>query len=126
MVQGRKTSLSIALSPEQQCELESWQRSTTVSAGRARRARIILMLAQGVSCSAISRTVDIERPHIYKWANRFLRDGIHGLSDKPGRGRKPRRLLIATPEATTPTATIAPPVLTTVPDHRDHNNQQAA
>ena len=37
MVQGRKTSLSIALSPDQQCEVESWQRSTTVSAGRARR-----------------------------------------------------------------------------------------
>lgn len=126
MVQGRKTSLSIALSPDQQCELESWQRSTTVSAGRARRARIILMLAQGVSCSAISRTVDIERPHIYKWANRFLRDGINGLSDKPGRGRKPRRLLEATPAATMSPVAIAPPVLTTVPDHRDRANQQAA
>lgn len=121
MVQGRKTSLSIALSPEQQCELESWQRSTTVSAGRARRARIILMLAQGVSCSAISRTVDIERPHIYKWANRFLRDGIHGLSDKPGRGRKPRRLLA---EAPVPVA-ITQPVATLTAEQPD-SKQRAA
>ncbi len=105
MVQGRKTSLSIALSPDQQVELESWQRSTTVSAGLARRARIILMLSQGVSCSAISRTVDIERPHIYKWAHRFLHNGIQGLSDKPGRGRKPRRPLATPTVATTPTVT---------------------
>jgi len=125
MVQGRKTSLSIALSPEQQCELESWQRSTTVSAGRARRARIILMLAQGVSCSAISRTVDIERPHIYKWANRFLRDGIHGLSDKPGRGRKPRRLLETAP-AVMPPVTVSQPGMPVMAEQQDSKQQQAA
>lgn len=118
MVQGRKTSLSVVLSDEQRAELETWQRSTTVSAGLARRARIILLLSQGVSCSAISRTVDIERPHVYKWVTRFLRDGIKGLSDKPGRGRKPRRLLPVTNTAasaatTTTNESIAAPAAVT-------------
>src|SRR5947209_4973420 len=38
-MQGRKTSLAVHLTAEQQAELEHWQRSPTVQAGWARRGR---------------------------------------------------------------------------------------
>ena len=87
MVRGRKTNLVVFLTPEERDILESWQRSTTIRAGLARRGRIILLMADGVSVSHISRTVDIRRRFIYKWVGRFQDQGVTGLTDKPGRGR---------------------------------------
>ena len=55
-------------------------------AGRARRGRIILLLADGVPISAIATTVGISRRFVYKWVQRFLEKGVEGLADKPGRG----------------------------------------
>ena len=89
MMRGRKTALHIELTPQERGKLESWLRSTTIRAGLAKRARIILMLAEGRSISHISRTVGIRRRFVYKWVERFIKQGINGLQDKPGRGRKP-------------------------------------
>lgn len=86
MARGRRTSITIPLTPESQRELEAWHRSTVIRAGLARRARIILLLARGTSISDVARTIGIERRHVYKWVDRFLRLGIAGLRDKPGRG----------------------------------------
>lgn len=86
MARGRKTALTIQLTPEQRQALMAWQRSTTIPAGRARRGRIILQLADGVPISHIATTVGISRRFVYKWAKRFLQYGVDGLSDKPGRG----------------------------------------
>ncbi len=86
---ARKTNLILLLSPEERQILESWQRSTTIRAGLAKRGRIILSLSEGVSISEISRRVGIRRRFIYKWAKRFQEKRLSGLSDKPGRGRRP-------------------------------------
>lgn len=107
MASGRKTSLSIALTAECQRELGSWQRSTTISMGLARRGRIILLLSSGASVSEVSRTVGMERPHVYKWARRFIEKGIDGLCDKSGRGRKRGKA--------TPLAKQSTPVVTSLP-----------
>jgi len=86
MARGRTTSLTIRLTPAERQTLQVWQRVTTISAGRARRGRIILLLADGVTISDIAATVGISRRFVYKWAQRFLEKGIEGLTDKPGRG----------------------------------------
>ena len=86
MVRGRKTSLSICLTPAVRQTLLAWQRATTIPAGRARRGRIILCVADGLSITAIAATVGMSRRHVYKWARRFLKQGIEGLTDKLGRG----------------------------------------
>ena len=88
MAQGRKTAVVIELTDEERRELQSWQRRTTIAAGLAMRGRIILRLAAGESFAAVSRVVGVQRPRVYKWAKRFLKDRIDGLSDRPGRGRK--------------------------------------
>ena len=89
-MRGRTTQLSITLTPGDKNLLESWQRSTTIQAGLARRGRIILLMSEGASISHISRTVGIRRRFIYKWVLRFQSLGVSGLSDKPGRGRAPQ------------------------------------
>jgi biotin operon repressor len=90
MARGRKTSLTIHLTPAERRTLLTWQRATTIRAGLLRRARMILLLADGVSITAIAATVGISRRFVYKWAQRFLEQGVEGLADKPGRGRVPR------------------------------------
>src|SRR5215510_15714776 len=85
MPRGRKTSFTIHLTPAQRQTLLAWQRSTTISAGLARRGRILLLLADGVTITDAAATVGISRRFVYKWVKRFLEAGLAGLVDKPGR-----------------------------------------
>ena len=86
MARGRTTSLTIRLTPAERLTLLAWQRATTISAGRARRGRIILLMADGMPISDVAVTVGISRRFVYKWVQRFLAEGVEGLADKPGRG----------------------------------------
>ena len=88
MARGRKTSLTIHLTPAERRTLFTWQRATTIPAGLARRGRIILLLADGMTITDIATMVGISRRFVYKWVQRFLAEGVEGLADKPGRGRR--------------------------------------
>ena len=80
MVRGRKTSFNIRLTPQERQTLLAWQRATTVSAGLARRARIILLLAHGVPITDIAMTVGMSRRHVYKWIHRFVQESLEGCT----------------------------------------------
>src|SRR6201993_4871472 len=99
MARGRKTSLTIHLTPAERQTLLAWQRATTISAGRARRGRIILLVADRVPISDVAATVGISRRFVYKWVQRFLLAGGEGLADKLGRGsrRMPRQAALTEP-----------------------------
>jgi hypothetical protein len=88
MARGRKTSFSIRLTLAQRQTLLAWQRATTVPAGLARRVRMILLLADGVTITDIAATVGMSRRHTYKWIQRFVQEGPEGLEDKPRRDRR--------------------------------------
>jgi DNA-directed RNA polymerase specialized sigma24 family protein len=88
MARGRKTSLTIHLTPAERRTLLAWQRATTIPAGLARRGRIILLLADGMTITDIATIVGISRRFVYNWVQRFLAEGVEGLADKPGRGRR--------------------------------------
>ena len=88
MARGRTTSLTIRLTPTERQTLLTWQRATTIAAGRARRGRIILLVAERMSISDVPATVGISRRFVYKWVQRFLEKGLEGLADKPGRGSR--------------------------------------
>jgi len=88
MARGRKTALTIRLTAAARHTLMAWQRSTTIPAGRARRGRIILLVADGVPISHVADTVGISRRFVYKWLRRFMQEGIAGLADKAGRGHR--------------------------------------
>ena len=90
MPRGRTTSLTIRLTPAQRQTLLAWQRATTIPAGLARRGRILLLLADGVTITDIAATVGMSRRHTYKWIQRFVQEGLEGLQDRP---TGPRRRL---------------------------------
>ena len=92
MARGRKTSLTITLTPEERQTLLAWQRSTTIRLGLLRRARIIFLLVDGVALTDIAARVGINRRFVYKWVQRFLEQGVEGLADKPGRGGRSRHV----------------------------------
>src|SRR5262249_53998870 len=62
---------------------------TTIPVGPARRGQILLLLADGMPMVQIADIVGVTHRVVSKWAQRFLEDGIAGLADKPGRGRRP-------------------------------------
>src|SRR5574341_1409260 len=90
MPRGRHTALKIDLTPDQRQTLTAWQRSTTIQAGRARRSRVILLLADGMPIAHIAATVGMGRRAVYKWIKRFLEHGVAGLADTPSHDRSQR------------------------------------
>ena len=88
-MRGRKTSFTILLSAADWQQLEHWLRSTTVKQGLARRARLLLLLHRGQTLQAAAQTAGLTVRNARKWARRYLAQGLPGLSDQPGRGRKP-------------------------------------
>ena len=88
-MRGRKTSLRVVLTAEQRSQLEQRLRSTTTSLGLARRCRAILGVADGLPLVEVARLVDLTEKHVRKGVQRFLKDRLEGLRDRPGRGRKP-------------------------------------
>ena len=54
MPRGRKTSFIPRLTPAERQTLMAWQRATSVPYGLARRGRIILLLADGMTITDIA------------------------------------------------------------------------
>jgi transposase len=80
---------AVVVTAAQRRELEALLRRTNVAAGLARRARAILLLADGSSVSATGRLVAMQRRHLYKWMDRFRQNGAAGLCDGKRTGRPP-------------------------------------
>ena len=82
---------AIELSGEDRVVLQRWVNAHGTPQSLARRARVILLAAEGESNSSIARTVGVARPTVIACRRRFCQDGPEGLTKvKPGRGRKPR------------------------------------
>jgi transposase len=77
---------TMKLTPEIEQELQSRVRSRVLRADDSRRARLILMLADGQSFTAIRNALGCNRSYIARWKQRFLDRGLAGLySRHPGR-----------------------------------------
>jgi hypothetical protein len=72
--------------------LEALTRSTSVRAGLATRARIVLLAADGLSNAEIARRTGTTRPTVLGWRNRYQSGGISALGDQPRSGRPPEHL----------------------------------
>jgi transposase len=78
----------IVLSPVEQTELNRRVRSAAISQRDGRRARVILLAAQGYSRVEIARLTGFSLPSITCWCQRFQTLRLDGLLDKPSRGGK--------------------------------------
>jgi transposase len=90
MTERRYTRYGLRLTIRERRHLESMQRMTTIPAGVMRRARIILLFADGLTMREITQKVGMHPPLIYKWLRRYAAQGLEGLEDKPRQGRKPQ------------------------------------
>lgn len=71
--------------------LEELRRRTRKRSGRvrqSRRAQIILWYLEGINKSEISRRLGLSRMPVLTWIKRFESEGLAGLQERKGRGRK--------------------------------------
>ena len=81
----------VELAEAERTELERRAKAHTSPVRVARRARIILLCADGVALRQIGNEVGMNEHQVGVWRRRFLSDRLDGLDDKPRSGR-PRRL----------------------------------
>lgn len=79
----------IDLTLEQRIELQRRTRAATTPQRDNLRARIILLRARGKKLEEVAEQLGMSIPSVSKWSRRFQSRGLEGLSDAPGRGRKP-------------------------------------
>ena len=82
-------AVALILRPGDEARLTALVRSSTVEAGLAQRARIVLLAAEGVPNAEIVRRVGVSRPTVIGWRNRYEAGGMAALDDLPRSGRPP-------------------------------------
>ena len=75
--------------PAERDELERRVRADTTSRRDCLRARIVLLRAEGIATRAVAQHPGVSAVTVSKWSQRFDEEGIAGLQDASGRGRKP-------------------------------------
>lgn len=85
--------MALTLTTDERTELERRTRSRKLRAEDARRAQVLLMLADGESFSTITRRLGCYPDYINRWKQRFEQDGLAGLQARyrgqPARVRTP-------------------------------------
>ena len=76
------------LGPQEAETLQKLLRSRSVPAGIYQRALMIHWSSQGQTPSEIARRLEHKYDNVRKWSRRFNEEGLAGLHEKPGRGRK--------------------------------------
>jgi DNA-binding CsgD family transcriptional regulator len=79
----------IVVSEADRRELERLQRSPSVRAGLSRRARAVLLMAQGVAGVEIAERTSYTVVQVSRLRRRFAEHGGAGLGDRPRSGRPP-------------------------------------
>jgi hypothetical protein len=87
---AKKAALQVVVDREQRMVLDEIARSMSYPHRDVLRARLILMLADGLAQAEVSRRVGLRRRIVRKWAERFVERGLLGLADAPRSGRPPR------------------------------------
>ena len=79
----------IVVSEADRRELERLRRSPSVRAGLSRRARAVLLMAQGVAGVEIAARTGYTVVQVSRLRRRFAEHGVAGLGDRPRSGRPP-------------------------------------
>jgi len=86
-----RRATAIVLTPEEKSTLDTWARGRRIEARLVQRAQIIRMAAEGVLSQDIAAELEVSRPTVQLWRQRFLALRLSGLEkDAPRPGRLPR------------------------------------
>src|SRR6476469_8368581 len=83
------TAAPLVLREGDRSRLEALTRSSSIRAGLASRARIVLLAAEGLPNAEIARRTGTSRPTVVDWRARYVAGGITALHDQPRSGRPP-------------------------------------
>jgi len=84
---GPRSLRLVEVNDEERARLEGLTRRTTAAAGLVRRARIVLLAADGMPLDRIARELGVQRNVVRTWIDRFRAGGLAGLQDRPRSGR---------------------------------------
>lgn len=79
----------VEITVEERAELERRVRAPSVPQRDSLRAAIVLRRAEGVKQSQVAGELGVSVNCVNKWSQRFEREGLAGLVDRKGRGRRP-------------------------------------
>lgn len=79
----------IEVTAEEEKELQRRVNAPTVAKRDSLRAAIILRRAEGLKQVEVAKELGVSVPSVNKWSQRFEREGLAGLQDQEGRGRRP-------------------------------------
>jgi len=81
------TPQPVQVADDDRATLLSWTRSSSLAAGVALRARIVLACAEGQGTSQVASRLGVSRPTVIAWRERYRAGGIEALTDAPRSGR---------------------------------------
>jgi len=86
-----KPAAPFVLTPSDQATLQGWSRMGSLAQRLGQRAKILLLLADGLTPKDVSHQLQVSAPVVFKWRKRYLEAGLEGLNDLPRSGQ-PRKL----------------------------------
>lgn len=78
----------LEITEPEETELQRRVKAATTSRRDSLRAAIVLRRAEGVAQKEVARELGVSVPCVNKWSQRFEQDGLEGLLDEKGRGRR--------------------------------------
>jgi transposase len=82
------SAAALPVPPAELAVLRRWANAAQAPAALVRRAKLLLLAAEGVSNTEIAERLGISRPTVIAWRSRYLREGLTGqLADRPRPGR---------------------------------------
>lgn len=79
---------TLELTPEEQCILQKRVKAAKTSKRDYLRAQIVLLCSEGKKQMEVAQQLNVTVATVNKWSQRFAREGLDGLYDAKGRGRK--------------------------------------
>lgn len=83
------TLAALEINEEERAELEHRVRSHTTPQRAARRARVVLLAAEGMANRQIAAEVGMDEHNVSIWRRRFDQERLAGVDDRPRSGRPP-------------------------------------
>ena len=80
----------VTCTPEDRATLSEWSRSRTMEVRMVERSEIIIRCLNGEPVKEIAEAMDTRPNTVIKWRDRFTKEGLGGLFDRPRAG-KPRQ-----------------------------------
>ena len=81
----------LKVTKKQRTTLESWIASPTTQQRTVMRSHIVLLASEGLANNAIAKQLEVSRPTVLLWRDRFAKEGSDGLTrDRPRGSGKPK------------------------------------